>query len=216
MSHKLKHIGLFEGIGGFSIAAHWAGWQTIAICEWDADCTTILNHHFPTAQFHENICHTDFTIYRGRIDILTAGFPCQPFSHAGLRKGTDDERHLAPETLRAIGECRPTWVVLENVPGILSIHNPPIEVGGKIHLVPQLYDNETNVEHTNTAIAQKTVCAIVAELEDLGYTLTPMGARQPQIGSVPAATVGAPHMRDRIWIVAHANKHDAAHDGGKS
>jgi DNA (cytosine-5)-methyltransferase 1 len=206
MKHQLKHIGLFEGIGGFSVAGHWAGWETIAVCEIDRDCKTILTHHFPNATYHENILTTDFSVYRGRVDILTAGFPCQPFSHAGLRKGTEDERHLAPATLRAIGQCRPTWVVLENVPGILSIHNPPLEVGHQTHRIPQLYGNETHVEHTRTAIAQKTVCAIVAGLEDLGYTLTPLGGRHPQIGSVPAATVGAPHMRDRIWIVAHTDR----------
>ena len=111
----MKHIGLFEGIGGFSLAARWAGWETIAWCEWNEFGQRVLRHHFPEAIGHGDITKTDFTPYADTIDILTGGFPCQPYSLAGKRKGKDDERHLWPEMLRAIREIRPRWVVGENV-----------------------------------------------------------------------------------------------------
>lgn len=115
-----NHIGLFEGIGGFSLAARWMGWETIATCEINDFCNNILKYHFPNAKQHYDIKQTDFTIYRGKCDILTGGFPCQPFSIAGKRKGTDDDRHLFPEMLRAIREIQPTWIVGENVFGIVN------------------------------------------------------------------------------------------------
>ena len=116
----MNHIGLFEGIGGFSLAAREVGWQTIAWCEINDFCKTVLSYHFPKAKKHDDIRKTDFTIYRGKCDILTGGFPCQPFSIAGKQLGTEDERHLWPEMLRAIREIQPRWVVGENVGGILN------------------------------------------------------------------------------------------------
>jgi DNA (cytosine-5)-methyltransferase 1 len=116
----LKHIGLFEGIGGFSLAARWMGWKTIAWCEWNDYCQKILKQHFKEAQGHGDITKTDFTIYRGNCDILTGGFPCQPYSMAGKRKGKEDERHLWPEMLRAIREIQPRWVIGENVHGLIN------------------------------------------------------------------------------------------------
>jgi len=116
----MKHIGLFEGIGGFSLAARWVGWETIAWCEWNEFGQKVLNYHFPKAKGHGDITKTDFTIYRGQCDILTGGFPCQPYSAAGKRKGKEDERHLWPEMLRAIREIRPRYVVGENVRGLTN------------------------------------------------------------------------------------------------
>ena len=116
----MNHIGLFEGIGGFSLAARAVGWQTIAWCEINDFCQKVLSYHFPEAKKHDDIRKTDFTIYRGKCDILTGGFPCQPFSIAGKQLGTEDERHLWPEMLRAIREIQPRWVVGENVGGILN------------------------------------------------------------------------------------------------
>jgi len=117
---KFKHIGLFEGIGGFSLAARWAGWKTIAWCEWNEFGQKVLRHHFPEAEGFGDITKTDFTKYANRIDILTGGFPCQPYSLAGKRKGKEDERHLWPEMLRAIREIRPSYVVGENVFGLIN------------------------------------------------------------------------------------------------
>ena len=116
----MKHIGLFEGIGGFSLAARWMGWDTIAWCEWNEFGQKVLNYHFPKAKGHGDITKTDFTIYRGQCDILTGGFPCQPYSTAGKRKGKEDDRHLWPEMLRAIKEIQPSWVVGENVLGLIN------------------------------------------------------------------------------------------------
>ena len=116
----MKHIGLFEGIGGFSLAARWAGWETIAWCEWNEFGQKVLKHHFPKAKPHGDITKTDFTIYRGQCDIVTGGFPCQPYSQAGKRLGKEDDRHLWPEMLRAIREIQPTWVVGENVRGFTN------------------------------------------------------------------------------------------------
>jgi DNA (cytosine-5)-methyltransferase 1 len=116
----MKHIGLFEGIGGFSLAARWAGWETVAWCEWNEFGQTVLKHHFPVAEGFGDITKTDFTKYANTIDIVTGGFPCQPYSVAGKRKGKDDERHLWPEMLRAIREIKPRWVVGENVLGLVN------------------------------------------------------------------------------------------------
>lgn len=117
---EMKHLGLFEGIGGFSLAAKWMGWETVAWCEWNEFCQKILRKHFPEAEGFGDITKTDFTKYANRIDIITGGFPCQPYSVAGKRKGKDDDRHLWPQMLRAIKEIRPRWVIGENVPGLVS------------------------------------------------------------------------------------------------
>lgn len=114
------HASLFSGIGGFDLAAEWAGWTNLFNCEKDAFCQRVLKYHFPDAIQYSDIRDTDFTIWRGRIDVLTGGFPCQPFSNAGKRKGTDDDRYLWPEMLRAIREIRPRWIVGENVRGIVN------------------------------------------------------------------------------------------------
>jgi DNA (cytosine-5)-methyltransferase 1 len=114
------HGDLFSGIGGWSLAAAWCGWQTLFHCEVNPFCQTVLNYHFPNIQIYEDIKETDFTKYRGTIDVLTGSFPCQPFSVAGKRKGTADDRFLWKEMLRAIREIQPSWVVAENVRGIIS------------------------------------------------------------------------------------------------
>lgn len=116
----MKHIGLFEGIGGFSLAARWVGWKTVAWCEINDFSQKVLKYHFPDAEGFGDITKTDFTKYANSIDIVTGGFPCQPFSAAGKRKGTEDERYLWKEMLRAVGEIQPAWVVGENVLGIVN------------------------------------------------------------------------------------------------
>lgn len=116
----MKHLGLFEGIGGFSYAAKLMGWETVAWCEINEFCQTVLSYHFPNATGHSDIKTTDFKQYANKIDIITGGFPCQPYSQAGKRLGKEDERHLWPEMLRAIREIKPTWVVGENVRGLVN------------------------------------------------------------------------------------------------
>lgn len=116
----MTHASLFSGIGGFDLAAEWLGWDNVFNCEIDEFCTRVLNYHFPNATHYGDITSTDFTIHRGEIDILTGGFPCQPFSLAGARRGTEDDRFLWPQMYRAICEIFPRWVVAENVRGILT------------------------------------------------------------------------------------------------
>jgi DNA (cytosine-5)-methyltransferase 1 len=160
----MTHGSLFSGIGGFDLAAKWMGWENIFHCEWNPFGQKVLKHHFPNSISYNDITKTDFTIHRGNIDILTGGFPCQPYSVAGLRKGKADERHLFPEMLRAIKEIQPRYIVGENVRGLVSWG------GGLVF-------NE--------------VCA---DLESEGYAVQPF--------IIPAASVNAPHRRDRIWFVA--------------
>ncbi len=116
----MTHGSLFSGIGGFDLAAEWMGWDNVFHCEWNKFGQQVLHYYFPKAICYEDITKTDFTIHRGTIDILTGGFPCQPYSSAGKRLGKEDERHLWPEMLRAIREIRPRWIVGENVRGLTN------------------------------------------------------------------------------------------------
>jgi len=116
----MRHGSLFSGIGGFDLAAEWMGWENVFHCEWMPFPRQVLHYHFPKSISYEDITKTDFTIHRGSIDILTGGFPCQPYSSAGKRLGKDDERHLWPHMLRAIQEIEPTFVVGENVRGLTN------------------------------------------------------------------------------------------------
>lgn len=116
----MRHASLFTGIGGFDLAAVNMGWQNIFWCENDSFCRQILKFYFKNSVGYGDIKTTDFTKHKGQIDILTGGFPCQPFSDAGLRNGTDDPRYLWPEMYRAIREISPRWVVAENVRGLIS------------------------------------------------------------------------------------------------
>ena len=116
----MRHGSLFSGIGGFDLASEWMGWENIFHCEIDPFCQRVLKHHFPNATTHTNITDVDFRHYRGHIDIISGGFPCQPYSQAGKRRGSDDPRHLFPQMLRCIREIQPKWVVGENVHGIIT------------------------------------------------------------------------------------------------
>ena len=173
------HIGLFEGIGGFSLAAHWAGWQTYATCEINPIPQRVLKYYWPEAYHHGDIKTLNYetinselstrfgTEWRNQPVIITGGFPCQPYSLAGKRKGKEDERHLWPEMLRIIQEVSPEWVVGENVFGLINWS------GGLV------FDE------------------VQADLEAAGYEV------QPYV--LPACAVNAPHRRDRIWFVAYRN-----------
>ena len=116
----MTHASLFSGIGGFDLAAEWMGWENIFHCEWNPFGQKVLKHHFPNSISYEDITKTDFSIHRGTIDILTGGFPCQPYSSAGKRLGKEDERHLWPHMLRTIEEVQPRFVVGENVRGLTN------------------------------------------------------------------------------------------------
>ena len=119
----MRHGSLFSGIGGFDLAAEWMGWENVFHCEISEFPRQILKYHFPNSICYEDIKKTDFTKHRGEIDIISGGFPCQPYSNAGKRRGKEDDRHLWPEMLRVIREVQPRFVVGENVSGLLSWNN---------------------------------------------------------------------------------------------
>jgi DNA (cytosine-5)-methyltransferase 1 len=117
----ITHGSLFSGIGGFDLAARNCGITNVFQVEIDEFCQKVLNKHFPETIKYKDIYEFDGKEYRGRVDIISGGFPCQPFSVAGLRKGAEDERALFPEMLRVISEVEPSWVIAENVYGIITI-----------------------------------------------------------------------------------------------
>lgn len=114
------HLDLFSGIGGFAIAAGWAGFRTVGFCEIESFCQRLLKKRFPHIPCIPEIRSLDGTRYRG-VTLITGGFPCQPYSLAGRRRGTEDHRNLWPEMRRVIEEARPAWVLGENVIGILDM-----------------------------------------------------------------------------------------------
>jgi DNA (cytosine-5)-methyltransferase 1 len=119
----MNHGSLFSGIGGFDLAVEWMGWNNKFHCEWNDYGRTLLNQKWPQAESYGDITKTDFTFWNGQIDIITGGFPCQPFSVAGKRKGEEDSRYLWPEMLRCIREIEPAFVVAENVSGLVTMAN---------------------------------------------------------------------------------------------
>jgi DNA (cytosine-5)-methyltransferase 1 len=115
-----SHVDLFSGIGGFSLGLERAGFKTIVFCEQDKFCQKVLNKHWPEIPIEPDIKTFDGKKYAGAF-ILTGGFPCQPFSCAGKRRGKEDERALWPEMFRVIQEVRPTWIIGENVAGFIGM-----------------------------------------------------------------------------------------------
>ena len=119
---KLRLLDLFSGIGGFSLGLESTGYfQTIAFVEKDKFCQKVLQKNFNNIPIEEDIRNVRGSNYAA--DIITGGFPCQPFSVAGKRKGTDDDRYLWDETIRVVAECKPRWFIGENVEGIININN---------------------------------------------------------------------------------------------
>lgn len=188
----MVHASLFSGIGGFDLAAAYMGWENAFHCEINEWCGKILKYYFPNSEHYEDITKTDFSKWKGKVDILTGGFPCQPFSLAGQRKGANDERYLWPEMLRAIREVQPTFVIGENVAGIASMVQPGCET---------TVESQTSLFETNdkeTLLEQEYVIETVcSDLEREGYSVQPI--------LIPACSIGAPHRRDRIWFIAYRN-----------
>lgn len=161
----MNHGSLFSGIGGFDLASQWMEWNNCFHAEISAFNRRILQYYWPNAKTIVDVRTADFSFWRGKIDILTGGFPCQPYSTAGKRLGTEDDRHLWPFMLDAIRAITPKWIIGENVSGIVSWN------GGLV------FDQ------------------VQADLEAEAYEVWPI--------VLPAASVGAPHRRDRVWFVAY-------------
>lgn len=158
---------LFSGIGGLDLAAHWAGFTTSWFVEREPFCQKVLAKHWAGVPIHSDVfeCHD-----LPHVDVIVGGFPCQPFSVAGNRKGADDERYLLPEMLRIIREVQPNAVLFENVPGF-----------------PSLNDG--------------------AEFKYLLRTLAEMGFNA-EWGHLRASDCGAPHQRERWFLVAYSTGND--------
>ena len=165
----MKHLDLFSGIGGFSLGLEATQRiKTVAFCEIDSFCTKVLNKNWPTVPVYNDIKELTYEKLKSdgieSIDIITGGYPCQPFSIAGSKKGVEDPRHLWPEYFRLIKECRPTWVIGENVSGHIKLG----------------------------------LDAVIEDLESENYSVRTF--------SVSASSIGAPHQRERVWIVAHTRR----------
>ena len=194
MQPRPTHADLFTGIGGFALAAGWAGFVTRVFCEIDPFCQQLIRKRFladtqragrhgtpqpgstsgglgkgwmlqPERRDSPPVLVPDIRDLDGRdfhgVDLLTGGFPCQPFSHAGLRRGAEDDRHLWPEMRRVIGEARPSFILAENVTGIITME----------------------------------LDEVLSDLEGIGYSCGTL--------VVPACGVDAPHRRNRVWIIGH-------------
>lgn len=168
----LRMLDLFSGIGGISLGAEMTGEiETVAFCEIESFPQQVLRKHWPHVPIYGDIrdltkeqLEKDGVVDEIRtIDIISGGFPCQPFSVAGKRRGKNDNRHLWPEMFRLIRELQPRWIVGENVPGIVKL----------------------------------ALDDIINELENEGYAARAF--------IIPAGATGAPHKRERVFIVAHSN-----------
>ena len=188
----MTHASVFSGIGGPEVAASMLGWENLFHCEINPFGRQVLDYWYPNSKSYEDITTTDFTEWRGRVDVLTGGFPCQPFSYAGRRRGAEDDRYLWPSMYRAIDEIQPTWVVAENVAGILTMveQGEVSKVAGSATLFDAFDDLRGRFELRETFTLQR----ICTDLESHGYAVQPV--------LVPACAVGAPHRRDRVFIVA--------------
>lgn len=159
----LKTLDLFSGIGGFAVGLEATNFfKTTCFVEQEPYCKEVLRHHFPEVPILgdiKNVKRSDLP--DPDPDVILGGFPCQPFSSAGLQKAQSDSRHLWPEMFRLIKECRPSWVIGENVIGIVKLG----------------------------------LDEVLTDLENEGYATRTF--------NIPACAVGAPHLRQRVWIVAH-------------
>ena len=173
----LTTVDLFAGIGGFARGLEATGhFRTTCFVEQDPYCQAVLKHHWPDVPILDDIRDAQRSDFPDtRPDLVCGGFPCQPFSQAGRQRAQNDPRHLWPEMFRVIRELRPTWVVGENVAGLIKLG----------------------------------LDEVLTDLEGEGYATRTF--------NIPACATGAPHIRQRIWVIAHADSEsepDQPIDGG--
>lgn len=191
---KLSHLDLCSGIGWFAVAAQWAGFETVGFSEIDKFCNERLSELFPGIPNFGDIKNVSAGAIGSPIDLVTAGFPCTPFSVAGKRKGAKDDRYLWPSVHRVIKSVRPAWCLIENSYGITTMEFeeclPDLE-----NCPPEIYEEVR--EFANV------VDSICSDLERIGYSVQPF--------VVPACSCDSPHLRLRLWLVAHRNS-DGIHE----
>jgi len=187
----VTHVELFAGTGGISIAAEWAGFRTVAQVEQDPYCLKVLEKHWPDVHRVSDIRDFPDQDY-GAVTLVSGGFPCQPFSAAGKRRGKEDDRYLWPEMRRVIAELKPTWIVAENVAGLISM----AQFDSLPELGPSASD-QYRIGDVYCRTGSGVLKTILEEIEALGYEVAPI--------VVPAAGAGAPHYRYRVFIVAKSN-----------
>lgn len=188
----MTHASVFSGIGGPEVAAVMLGWENLFHCEINPFGRAVLDYWFPNSKSYEDITTTDFSEWRGRVNVLTGGFPCQPFSYAGQRRGAQDDRYLWPYMFRCIDQVQPDWVVAENVAGILTMveQGEVSEVASSADLFDSL--NDIRGYRLRETFTLQRICD---DLESHGYSVQPV--------LIPACAVGAPHRRDRVFIIGH-------------
>ena len=187
--NELRHLDLFSGYGGFHLGLKLAGLniRTIGWCDNDKYVQKIIKARIEDglisdAPIISNIRSFNWELYRGLVDIITAGFPCQPHSHAGKRAGKDDDRNLWPDTLGVIREVQPRYALLENVPGLLSS------------------TGTSEVESTGSDLGDATTgtpgyaATVIGQLSEIGFRC--------EWKIISASDVGAPHLRQRWWCFA--------------
>ena len=205
------HIGLFEGVGGFSLAAEMNGMHSIAAVDIDPFCQNVLAKNFPNTKIHGDVRTFNGAQYAGQCDLLTAGFPCQPFSVAGKQGGESDNRFLWPETIRVVRETRPRWCIFENVPGLLGM----VEQDSVSELESETNSLFSENEKTSHSVNRRIIGRIIEDIKQAGYVLPCAADGTPIIFVVPSFAVEAIHRRDRVWIVAYlSGKSTGTHGTG--
>lgn len=119
--HKLQILDLFSGIGGFSLGLERAGMETVAFCKIEKFPRRVLRKHWPDVPIFKDVRELHAKDLPKAVDVICGGYPCQPFSVAGKRRGKEDDRHLWPEMFRLVRECRPSFVICENVVGHVTM-----------------------------------------------------------------------------------------------
>jgi DNA (cytosine-5)-methyltransferase 1 len=202
----MTHGSLFSGIGGFDLASEWMGWENKFHCEWNEFGQKVLKHYWPKSESYGDITKTDFTIWNGRIDILTGGFPCQPYSQAGKRLGKEDERHLWPEMLRAIREIQPRWVVGENVFGLVNWNDGMVFDEVQADLEAEGYEVQPYVLPAVAVNAphRRDRIWFVAHAKSNGGSRTPGGA-SVEVGRPDGRETQQPIKRGKIRTTSNPN-----------